>query len=80
MKFKINPILQFAIAFVLVLLVGVGYTYAQDDAMKKADTQAPTKQVIKAAAQSGKRSERQDSATAGEVRPARRARMFGGCE
>jgi hypothetical protein len=54
MKFKINPILQFAIAFVLALLVGVGYTYAQDDTMKKDDMKAPTKQVIKAAAQSSR--------------------------
>ncbi len=53
MKFKINPILQIAMAFVLVLLVGIGYTYAQDDAMKKNDA-APTKQVIKAAAQSSR--------------------------
>jgi hypothetical protein len=53
MKKKIFSYLQFATAIVLVSLVGIVYTHAQDQ-MKADDMKAPAKQVIKAPAQSSR--------------------------
>ena len=50
---KLFPYFQFLTAIALVLLVGIVYTYAQDQ-MKNEETKAPARQTIKAAAQSSR--------------------------